>query len=148
MQIDDRDRRILALLQADCRLSTQALAEAVGMSASALWRRVKALEEGGVITGYGARVDQRAAGQGFHAILHISLSRHSRETVDRFIAETLRHPEVQDVFATTGEADYHLRVLCADLDAFNAFMERTLFRLEGIAHIRTNLVLRHVKGAA
>lgn len=148
MQIDDRDRRILELLQADSRLSTQALAEAVGMSASAAWRRVKALEEAGVITGYGARVDPRAAGQGFHAILHIRLARHSRDTVDRFIAETLRHAEVQDVFATTGEADYHLRVLCADLDAFNAFMERTLFRLEGIAHIRTNLVLRHIKGAA
>jgi DNA-binding Lrp family transcriptional regulator len=146
MQIDDRDRRILTLLQQDSRRSTQALAEAVGMSPSSLWRRVRALEEAGVITGYGARIDPRAAGLGFQAILHIRLSRHARDVVDRFVAEVQRHPEVVDAFATTGAADYHLRVLCADLEAFNAFMERTLFRLDGIAQIQTHLVLRHLKG--
>jgi Lrp/AsnC family transcriptional regulator, leucine-responsive regulatory protein len=57
----------------------------------------------------------------------------------------MRHDEVQDCYATTGAADYHLRVLCRDLDAFNDFMERTLFQLDGIANIQTNLVLRHIK---
>jgi Lrp/AsnC family transcriptional regulator, leucine-responsive regulatory protein len=146
MHLDDRDRRLLALLHQDSRRTTQELAEAVGMSASSVWRRVRAFEEAGVVTGYGARIDPRAAGQGFHAILHIRLARHARDTVDRFIAEVQRHPEVVDAFATTGAADYHLRVLCADLDAFNAFMERTLFRLDGIAQIQTHLVLRHLKG--
>lgn len=146
MQLDARDQQILRLLQQDSRRSTQDLAEAVGMSASSLWRRVKALEEAGVIAGYGVRIDPRAAGQGFHAILHIRLARHAREVVDRLNAEVQRHPEVQDAFATTGAADYHLRVLCADLEAFNAFMERTLFRLDGIAQIQTHLVLRHLKG--
>lgn len=116
------------------------------MSPSSCWRRVKALEEAGVIRSYRAEIDPRRAGLAFHAIIHVTLTRHAREIVERFKAEVLRHEEVIDCFATTGAADYHLRVLCADLDAFNAFMERTLFRLDGIANIQTNLVLRHVKG--
>jgi len=146
MILDARDHRILSLLQDESRISTQDLAARVGMSPSSLWRRVKALEEAGVIAGYGARVDARAAGLNFHAILHIRLARHSREVVERFTAEVQRHAEVRDCLATTGAADYHLRILCADLDAFNGFMERTLFRLDGIAQIQTHLVLRQVKG--
>jgi Lrp/AsnC family transcriptional regulator, leucine-responsive regulatory protein len=145
MQLEPRDLRILDLLQRDSRLSNQELAERVGMSASACWRRVRALEEAGVIRGYRAEIDPRRAGLAFHAIIHVRLVRHSRATVERFVAEVMRHDEVQDCYATTGAADYHLRVLCRDLDAFNEFMERTLFQLDGIANIQTNLVLRHVK---
>ncbi|MCC5986590.1 MAG: Lrp/AsnC family transcriptional regulator [Pararhodobacter sp.] len=146
MELEERDKRILALLQSNARLSNQELAERAGMSPSSCWRRVRALEEAGVIRGYRAEIDPRRAGLGFHAIIHVQLTRHAREIVERFKAEVMRHDEVIDCFATTGAADYHLRVLCADLDAFNAFMERTLFRLDGIANIQTNLVLSHVKG--
>jgi Lrp/AsnC family transcriptional regulator, leucine-responsive regulatory protein len=145
MQPEPRDLRILDLLQRDSRLSNQELAERVGMSTSACWRRVRALEEAGVIRGYRAEVDPRRVGLDFHAIIHVRLVRHSRAFVDRFVEEVMRHDEVQDCYATTGEADYHLRVLCRDLDAFNEFMERTLFQLDGIANIQTNLVLRHIK---
>ena len=145
MQLEPRDLQILDLLQRDSRLSNQDLAERVGMSASACWRRVRALEEAGVIRGYRAEIDPRRAGLAFHAIIHVRLVRHAREIVERFVAEVMRHDEVQDCYATTGAADYHLRVLCRDLDAFNDFMERTLFRLDGIANIQTNLVLRHIK---
>jgi Lrp/AsnC family transcriptional regulator, leucine-responsive regulatory protein len=145
MQLEPRDLRILDLLQRDSRLSNQELAERVGMSASACWRRVRALEEAGVIRGYRAEIDPRRAGLAFHAIIHVRLVRHARTIVERFVAEVMRHDEVQDCYATTGAADYHLRVLCRDLDAFNEFMERTLFQLDGIANIQTNLVLRHVK---
>jgi len=145
MKLENRDWRLLEHLQTDARQSNQELADLVGMSPSACWRRVRQLEEAGIITGYRASVDARRAGMGFHAILHVRLTRHTREIVDRFIAEVLRHDEVLDCFATTGAADYHLRILCRDLDAFNAFMDRTLFRLEGIANIQSNLVLRHVK---
>lgn len=145
MHLEPRDLQILDLLQRDSRLSNQDLAERVGMSTSACWRRVRALEEAGVIRGYRAEIDPRQAGLAFHAIIHVRLVRHAREIVERFVAEVMRHEEVQDCYATTGSADYHLRVLCRDLDAFNDFMERTLFRLEGIANIQTNLVLRHIK---
>jgi len=145
MKLEERDWRLLELLQTDARVSNQDLAEQAGMSASACWRRVRQIEDAGIITGYRASVDPRRAGMEFQAILHVKLTRHTREVVDRFTAEVLRHDEVLDCFATTGAADYHLRVLCRDLDTFNAFMERTLFRIEGIANIQTNLVLRHIK---
>ena len=74
-----------------------------------------------------------------------SLTRHDHSHVDTFIAEVRRRPEVLDCFATTGEADYHLRVACENLDAYNRFLEGFLFRLPGIANVRTNLVLKDIK---
>lgn len=78
-------------------------------------------------------------------IAHVSLTRHDHGHVDTFIAEVQRRPEVLDCFAVTGEADYHLRVVCADLEAYNRFLESFLFRLPGIANVRTNLVLKDIK---
>jgi DNA-binding Lrp family transcriptional regulator len=143
--LEEADRRILRALQADGRISNQELAERVGMSASACWRRVRALEEAGIIRGYAALVDPARAGLGFHAVVHVTLTRHDHRHVDTFIVEVGRRPEVLDCFATTGEADYHLRVLCRDLDAYNQFLEGFLFRLPGIANVRTNLVLKGIK---
>lgn len=143
--LDDRDLRILALLQADCRVSNADLADAVGMSASALWRRVRALEEAGVIERYGAAVNPEAMGLGFHAIVHVQLTRHERGKLAEFIQAVERRPEVQDCFATTGQSDYHLRVLCRDLDAYNRFLEDFLFRLPAVDSAQTNVVLRTIK---
>jgi DNA-binding Lrp family transcriptional regulator len=143
--LEEPDRRIIRAMQADGRISNQELAERVGMSASACWRRVRALEEAGIIRGYAALVDPARAGLGFHAVVHVTLTRHDHRHVDTFIAEVGRRPEVLDCFATTGEADYHLRVLCRDLDAYNQFLEGFLFRLPGIANVRTNLVLKGIK---
>lgn len=143
--LNEQDRRLLRALQEDARISNQALAERAGMSASACWRRVRALEEAGVIRRYSTLVDAPAAGLGFHAIAHVMLTRHDHRHVDTFIAEVRRRPEVLDCFATTGEADYHLRVVCENLDAYNRFLEGFLFRLPGIANVRTNLVLKDIK---
>ena len=143
--LTEQDRRLLRLLQDNARISNQELAERAGMSASACWRRVRALEEAGVIRRYAALLDADKAGSRFHAIAHVSLTRHDHGHVDTFIAEVTRRPEVLDCFATTGEADYHLRVVCADLDAYNRFLEGFLFRLPGIANVRTNLVLKSIK---
>jgi DNA-binding Lrp family transcriptional regulator len=143
--LEEPDRRIIRAMQADGRISNQELAERVGMSASACWRRVRALEEAGIIRGYAALVDPARTGLGFHAVVHVMLTRHDHRHVDTFIAEVGRRPEVLDCFATTGEADYHLRVLCRDLDAYNQFLEGFLFRLPGIANVRTNLVLKGIK---
>ena len=139
------DRKILTALQRDCRISNQDLADAVGVSASACWRRVRALEETGVINGYVALVDSNRVGLEFSAILHITLERHEKAHVDQFISSMSRRPEVLDLFATAGEADYHLRVLCADKAAYNRFLDDFLFRLPGVAHVRTNLILKDLK---
>ena len=145
MKLEEPDKRILAVLQEDGRISNQDLAERCGLSASACWRRVRALEDGGIISGYRALLDPNESGLKFHAMVHVTLTRHDHGHVDTFIAEVQRRPEVLDCFSTTGEADYHLRVLCADLDAYNIFLEGFLFRLPGIANVRTNLVLNNIK---
>lgn len=144
-ELTEPDRRLLRILQDNARISNQDLAEQAGMSASACWRRVRVLEEAGVIRRYATILDAARAGQKFHAIAHVSLTRHDHSHVDTFIAEVRRRPEVLDCFATTGEADYHLRVVCESLDAYNRFLEGFLFRLPGIANVRTNLVLKDIK---
>lgn len=145
MDLDETDRRILRQLQRDGRISNQALAEATAMSTSACWRRVRSLEEVGIIRGYAALVDAKGCGLTFHAIVHVQLSRHDERLVEQFVAAVSGRPEVLDCFATTGEADYHLRVICRDIDAYNNFLEHFLFRLAGVQSARTNLVLREVK---
>ncbi len=144
-RLTEQDRLLLRALQQDARITNQELAEKAGMSASACWRRVRALEEEGVIRRYAALLDAGKAGLGFHAIAHVTLTRHDHRHVDTFIAEVARRAEVLDCFAVTGEADYLLRVVCADLDAYNRFLEAFLFRLPGIANVRTSLVLKGIK---
>ncbi|MCR4266796.1 Lrp/AsnC family transcriptional regulator [Nitratireductor sp. ZSWI3] len=144
-RLSDQDRRLLDALQENGRLSNQELAERAGMSTSACWRRVKALEESGLIAQYAALIDVEKAGLGFQAIVHVTLTRHDHRHVDTFIAEIRRRREVLDCYSTTGEADYHLRVVCRDLAAYNRFLEGFLFRLPGIANVRTNLVLKDIK---
>lgn len=143
--LTESDRRLLRALQSDGHMSIQQLAEAAGMSPSACWRRVRALETAGVIRRYAALLDASRAGLGFSAIVHVSLTRQTSDHVDTFVREIVRRPEVLECLATTGEADYHLRVVCADLDAYNDFLENFLFRLPGVAQVRTNLVLREIK---
>ncbi|HRE19976.1 MAG TPA: Lrp/AsnC family transcriptional regulator [Rhabdaerophilum sp.] len=145
MHLTETDRRILRYLQRDVRLSNQELAEAVAMSPSACWRRVKALEEAGVISGYAALLSADRAGFHFSAILHVTLARHEHGHVDQFIEAISRRPEVLECFATTGEADYHLRVVSPDKDAYNRFLDEVLFRLPGVSQVRTNVVLKEIK---
>ena len=145
MQIDDRDRRLLRLVQRDCRLSTAEMAEAVGMSTSACWRRLRAFEEAGLVTGYRAEVDAAQAGLGFQAIVHVQLIRHDPDRLTEFIRAVEGRDEVLDCFATTGQADYHLRVLCRDIAAYTLFLEDFLFRLAGVQSAQTNVVLREIK---
>ncbi|HMQ41486.1 MAG TPA: Lrp/AsnC family transcriptional regulator [Paracoccus sp. (in: a-proteobacteria)] len=145
IDLQDLDRAILRALQQDCRLSNAQLAERVGLSPSACWRRVRMLEEAGVISGYAATVDPDRAGLEFHAIVHVRLARHDREAVQRVMTELTVRPEVVECFATTGQYDYHLRVLCADMTAYRHFLDDFLFRLPAIESAQTNVVLESIK---
>lgn len=140
-----KDRRILSELQRDSRLTTQELADRVGMSSSAAWRRVKSLEEAGIIDRYAVIVDPKKAGFGLATIVQISLARHEQANVDQFIREVLRHPEVLECFATSGEADFHLRVVVEDIDAYNRFLDDFIFKLPGVSQVRSNIVLKEIK---
>jgi len=143
--LGSKDRRLLAELQLDSRLTNQELADRVGMSTSATWRRVKSLEEEGVIDRYAAIVNPKKAGFGLASMVHVSLARHEQTHVEHFIREVLQHPEVLECFATSGEADFHLRVVVEDIDAYNVFLDDFIFRLPGVAQVRSNIVLKEIK---
>ncbi|WP_420566808.1 Lrp/AsnC family transcriptional regulator [Thalassovita sp.] len=145
MQLDRRDRLILKLLQADSRISNSELAEKVGMSQSALWRKVRALEQAGAIEGYRAVVSAPALGLHFQALVQVHLTRHNPEHLQQFISAVESRPEVLDCYATTGQSDYILRVLCQDIGAYNTFLEDFLFRLPAVESAQTNVVLREIK---
>jgi len=143
--LEPSDLRILRALQNDGRMSNQDLAAKTGMSTSACWRRVRTLENRGVIRKYTAIVDPESCGLEFHAIAQIVLARHKRDSLKNFVAAVVLRPEVMDCFATTGDADYHLRICCKDKDAYNHFLEDFLFALPGVATVRTNLILHEIK---
>ncbi len=146
--MDSIDNKLILLLQQDSRLPNAQLAERLNISASACWRRVKALEDAGVIERYSAIVNPVAMGLGFEAIVHVHLTRHDTEALARFIAAVQRRDEVTECYATTGQADYHLRVLCRDIDAYNAFLEQFLFLHPAVNSAQTNVVLRRIKSNA
>jgi len=143
--LNKKDRRILAELQRDSRLTNQELADKVGMSNSATWRRVKSLEEAGIIDRYVAILNPRKAGFGLASMVHVSLARHEQSHVDHFIREVMQHPEVLECFATSGEADFHLRVVVENIDAYNEFLDSFIFRLPGVSQVRSNIVLKEIK---
>lgn len=147
MQLDSRDRRILTLLQQDCRISNADLADRVGMSASACWRRVRAFEDAGVIRRYGAVLNPEKVGLEFEAIVLVQLTRHDPDNLQELVRVIELRPEVLECFATTGQADYHMHVLFPDIATYNDFLENTLFRLPAVASAQTNVVLRKIKRA-
>mgnify|MGYP006291202073 CR=1 FL=1 len=144
-KLEDTDHRILDLLQRDSRISNAELANQVGLSPSSCWRRVRALEERGVIRGYTVRLDDEEMGLGFKAIVHVQLTRHDPDKASEFVRAVRDKPEVRACYATTGQSDYHLFVVCPDLAAYNRFLEDFLFRIPAVASAQTNLVLRPVK---
>ena len=146
--LDRKDAELLNLLQEDARLANAQLAEKANMSASSCWRKVKSLEDAGVIRRYAAVVEPKKMGLNFEAIVHVNLDRHNKDAVEALSALLKRCPEVVECFATTGDSDYHLRVICADIEAYNRFMETNLFNNPSVRAMHTNVVLKRIKADA
>jgi Lrp/AsnC family leucine-responsive transcriptional regulator len=143
MELDRYDRRILEVLQADGRLPNQELAERIGLSPSPCLRRVRALEEAGVITGYRALVDARKLGLSLMALLHISMDKHTPERFANFEKKIAARPEVLECLLITGqEADYQLKVIVRDMDAYQELLLNRITRIEGVTGVHTSFVLR------
>jgi Lrp/AsnC family transcriptional regulator, leucine-responsive regulatory protein len=143
--LDATDRRILAELQADGRMSLADLAEKVGLSPSPCLRRVRMLEKDGVIARYVAVLDQRAVGLPVSVFVSVKLERQRQESLDRFAKAIERWPEVLECYLMTGPRDYWLRVVVPDLDAYERFVKQKLTRVEGIASIESSFALEQVK---
>jgi len=140
-----QDRAILRELQQDSRQTMQELAAKVGMSSSACWRRIRALEADGIIERFAAIVNPRKAGFTLSSMTLVSLARHEQKHVDNFVKEVQRHPEVLECFATSGEADYHLRVVVEDMEAYNRFLDDFILKLPGVLQVRSNIILKEIK---
>ena len=145
MELDGIDRKILAALQADGRLSNVELADRVGLSPSPCLRRVRLLEEAGIIDRYVALVDQRSVGLPVSVFISIKLERQQEEDLDRFEAEVSAYPEVLECYLMTGTQDYLLRVVVADLAAYERFLKTKLTRVGNVADIESSFALKQVK---
>ncbi|WP_210317485.1 Lrp/AsnC family transcriptional regulator [Oryzicola mucosus] len=144
-KLDPLDRKIIAALQHDGRLSVQALAEQVGLSPSPCARRVRILEDEGVIKGYSAVIDQAKVGLPVSAFASIKLEKQNEDHLDRFAEKVLQWPEVVDCYLMTGQFDYLMRVVVADLPAYEQFLKTKLTRLKGVSSIETSFALGQLK---
>jgi Lrp/AsnC family leucine-responsive transcriptional regulator len=145
MKLDRYDRRILELLQEEGRLSNQELSERIGLSPSPCLRRVRALEESGIIAGYRALLDARRLGLTLIALVHISMDRHTAERFSRFDAAVAAMPEVLECLLITGQdADYQLKVVVRDMDAYQELLLNRITRIEGVSGVHSSFVLRRV----
>ncbi|WP_063549540.1 Lrp/AsnC family transcriptional regulator [Burkholderia territorii] len=144
-QLDRIDRGMLDMLQQDGRVSNARLAEAFSLSETSCWRRLKRLEEAGLIAGYHARLDRRKLGFGVMAFVQIVCTQHGEEVTAEFERLIQASPNVLACDNTTGEADFLLQVVAADLDDYSHFVERVLRKLPGVLSIRSNLSLRQLK---
>lgn len=145
IDLDAIDRKILAILQADSRVTMQDLADRVGLSVSPCHRRVKLLEERGVISRYIAMVDQKSVGLPVSVFISIKLERQKEEDLNRFARAISKWEEVLECYLMTGNRDYLLRVVTADLPSYEAFLKTKLTRLDGIASIESSFALSQVK---
>lgn len=143
--LDDFEKRILRALQEDGRLSMQELADRIGLSVSPTWRRVKSLEERGIIRRYAALLDPEKAGVPECVFAHVTLTKHDRAGIAEFERAIVDRPEVLECFATTGDADYLLRVVVPNTRAYERFLEEAIFTRPVIQHVRSNFALRAVK---
>jgi Lrp/AsnC family leucine-responsive transcriptional regulator len=144
-KLDAIDRKILSILQTDSRITMQDLAERVGLSVSPCHRRVKLLEENGIITRYGAMVDQKSLGLHVSVFISIKLERQKEEDLNRFAKAISGWSEVLECYLMTGNRDYLLRVVAADLASYETFLKTKLTRLNGIASIESSFALSQVK---
>ena len=143
--MDPIDRKILQNLQRDGRTSLADLAERVGLSASPCLRRIKLLEQAGIIAGYVALVDQRKVGLPVSVFVSIRLENQREEALERFAKAITKWPEVLECYLMTGPRDYLLRVVVSDLGAYEQFLKQKLTRLDGIASIESSFALEQVK---
>jgi Lrp/AsnC family leucine-responsive transcriptional regulator len=145
IELDDIDKRIVSALQAEGRLPIVDLADRVGLSATPCQRRVKRLEEEGVITRYAALVSPAAMGVGLQALVEITLDDHSEKTVDAFEAAIRARSEVVACYAVTGDMDFLVHVFVPDLAAFSEFAMKALLRMHGVKGTRSSFIMQAVK---
>lgn len=142
---DPLRRRILEVLQTEGRLSNQELADRVGASASPVWRRVKEMEESGVIRCYAALLDPQAIGVGECVFTQINIDKHNKEMFNQFETAVRTRPEVLECYAITGDADFLLKIHVGSIRAYDRLLNEFIFRIPGVVHVKSSFTLREIK---
>jgi Lrp/AsnC family leucine-responsive transcriptional regulator len=145
LAIDSYDRNILKQLQSDGRVSNQDLADRIGLSPSPCLRRVRALEESGVIQGYRAMVDAQTLGYSLMALVHVAMDKHTPERFENFDAAIRKIPEVLECLLITGQtADYQVKVVARDMESYQELLLNRINRIPGVTGVHSSFVLRRV----
>jgi Lrp/AsnC family leucine-responsive transcriptional regulator len=145
IQIDKTDRRILAQIQKDASLTNQQLAEKVGLSPSPCLRRVRALEDAGIIVRTVTVLDHKKLGLSLTAIILIGMDRHTPERFAAFEEQVSEYPEVLECYLVTGhDADYMLKVVVPDMDHYHHFLLNRITRIQGVSGVHSSFVLKRV----
>ncbi|PEQ12725.1 AsnC family transcriptional regulator [Novosphingobium sp. PC22D] len=147
MQVDEFDRRIIAALQEDARMPVSAIAERTALSATPVSRRLKRLEDEGLIEGYAPILDERKLGFELNAYVLINLAAHSDENIDAFEEEIATNPYVIACHAVTGDSDYLVHVIARDVEHLSEITLRRLVRIRGVRDVRSIIVLDTIKEA-
>jgi DNA-binding Lrp family transcriptional regulator len=145
IDLDARDRAILRILQQDGRITNAELAERVNLSPSACLRRVKLLEDGGLVKGTVTLLDEAAAGVPGTAFVFVTLDQQGRQSLDAFEEAVSAHPEIMECYLLAGTADYLLRIVFADTADFERIHRNALTTLPGVVRVQSTLALRTVK---
>ncbi|KPP91432.1 MAG: AsnC family transcriptional regulator [Rhodobacteraceae bacterium HLUCCA08] len=143
--LDEIDKRLLSALQADAQATAQDLAEVLNLSASQIGRRRQRLEALGLIRGYAARLDAQKLGLSVQAFIQVQMTTHGTEPARGFAAFVARQPQVVSAWTLTGEADYLLRVYCADLPALNRLIHDVLLVHPAVARVQSQIVMHQFK---
>lgn len=146
IDLDEVDCSLLAELQRNARLTTSELAQKVGISQSLCWRRIRRMEEAGLISGYHARLDRRGLGYGVVAFVSISVDFQNEARSVQFVEAVRDIPEVVMCHGIAGPADFLLMVVAKDLDSYSELLQRKLHRLPGVRQAQTSFSLQEFKG--
>lgn len=143
--LDKIDRKLLALLQQDCTLSLQALADAVNLTTTPCWKRLKKLEDDGIIRGRVALLDKEKLGLGLTAFMLIKTQQHSRQWYQEFVSVVQSQPEVMAFYRMAGEYDYLLRIQVADMKQYDALYKRLVNGVSGLIDVTSSFAMEEIK---
>ncbi|CDW92595.1 AsnC family transcriptional regulator [Thiomonas sp. X19] len=142
---DSYVRRMIDIVQSDGRITVQALADSIGLSAPPCWRRLRDMEESGLIVRYAALLDRTKLGLDSCMFTQVSLEKHSEAVVADFERAVRAAPEIQECWVITGDADYLLKIYVPDAQAFDRFVSRFMLKIKGVRQLKTAVALREVK---
>ena len=145
MQLDKIDRQLLSMLQKDSTLSLNELAEAVNLTTTPCWKRLKKLEESGVIQQRVALLNPERLGLSFIAFVMVKTNDHSHEWYQRFVATVDEYPEVMEFYRMAGEYDYMMKVLAKDMKHFDQFYKKLANRVDGLNNVTSTFAMESLK---